>query len=89
MLEDFGYYLVWPGRGAMPDKARAFRDWLPESGADWAGRSEDRGGSAAGMPRTRYRGRDASDEMRRIYSAADRAAALRASSATPKLVASE
>ncbi len=34
MLEDFGYYLVWPGRGAMPDKARAFRDWLPESGAD-------------------------------------------------------
>lgn len=34
MLEDFGYYLVWPGRGAMPDKARAFRDWLLQSGAD-------------------------------------------------------
>lgn len=31
-LEDFGYYLVWPGRGALPDKAQAFRDWLLESG---------------------------------------------------------
>lgn len=27
-LEAFGYYLVWPGRGPMPEKARLFRDWL-------------------------------------------------------------
>lgn len=27
-LEDFGYYLVWPGRGPMADKVRVFRDWL-------------------------------------------------------------
>ena len=32
-LEEFAYYLVWPGRAALPDKARAFRDWLRESGA--------------------------------------------------------
>ena len=27
-LEEFGYYLVWPGRGALPDKAQVFRNWL-------------------------------------------------------------
>ncbi|MNX50759.1 Glycine cleavage system transcriptional activator [compost metagenome] len=32
-LEEFGYYLVWPGQGPMKDKARAFRDWLRERGA--------------------------------------------------------
>ena len=32
-LEEFAYYLVWPGRAAMPEKARAFRDWLSASGA--------------------------------------------------------
>ena len=36
-LEDFGYYLVWPGRGALPDKARVFRDWLLASGLGGAG----------------------------------------------------
>jgi LysR family glycine cleavage system transcriptional activator len=31
-LEDFGYYLVWPGKGPMADKIRAFRDWLRAPG---------------------------------------------------------
>ena len=30
-LEEFAYYLVWPGRGALPEKARVFRYWLLES----------------------------------------------------------
>ncbi|MGB3430898.1 transcriptional regulator GcvA [Achromobacter sp.] len=29
-LEEFGYYLVWPGRGALSGKMKAFRDWLLE-----------------------------------------------------------
>lgn len=32
-LEEFGYYLVWPGRGPLKDKARVFRDWLRARGA--------------------------------------------------------
>ncbi|SSW69976.1 transcriptional regulator GcvA [Achromobacter agilis] len=36
-LEEFAYYLVWPGRAAMPEKARAFRDWLSASGAGAGG----------------------------------------------------
>ncbi|WP_278490913.1 transcriptional regulator GcvA [Achromobacter insolitus] len=31
-LEEFGYYLVWPGRGALPDKAQVFRNWLRTCG---------------------------------------------------------
>lgn len=30
-LEEFAYYLVWPGRGALPEKALVFRDLLLES----------------------------------------------------------
>ncbi|MNU07475.1 DNA-binding transcriptional activator GcvA [compost metagenome] len=32
-LEEFGYYLVWPGRGPMKDKVQALRDWLRARGA--------------------------------------------------------
>lgn len=32
-LEEFGYYLVWPGRRALKDKARVFCDWLQARGA--------------------------------------------------------
>ncbi|NMK47919.1 transcriptional regulator GcvA [Achromobacter sp. Bel] len=32
-LEEFGYYLVWPGRRALKDKARIFRDWLRARGS--------------------------------------------------------